>query len=80
MQFHSFHSWSTSTMHRLQSESFQCRRSVYPQSKEYQLVSISQEEQINPIPIPTIYTDEQEMLNGNGGSELVPQPQPGMLV
>ena len=41
---------------------------------------MSQEEQINPVPIPTIYIDEQEMLNGNGGSELVPQPQPRMLV
>ena len=41
---------------------------------------MSQEEQINPVPIPTIYTDEQEMLNGNGGSELVPQTQFGMLI
>ena len=41
---------------------------------------MSQEAQINPVPIPTIYTNEQEMLNENGGSKLVPQPQPSMLV
>ena len=41
---------------------------------------MSQEEQINPIPIPTIYTDKQEMPNGNGGSELVLQPQHSMPV
>ena len=41
---------------------------------------MSQEEQINPVPIPTIYANEQEMLNENSGSELVPQPQPSMLV
>ena len=41
---------------------------------------MSQEELINPIPIPTVYTNEQEMLNGNGGSELVTEPQLGMVV
>ena len=41
---------------------------------------MSQEEQITLVSIPTVYTDKQEMLNGNGGTELVPQPQPSMLV
>ena len=44
------------------------------------MVIMSQEEHIIPIPIPIEYVDEQEMLNGNGGSELVPQPQLGMSV
>ena len=26
-----------------------------------------------------MYEDEQEMLNGNSGSEMVPQPQPSVL-
>ena len=41
---------------------------------------MNQEEQIAPVPVPTKYIDEQEMLNGNGGSELVPQPQLGMPI
>ena len=41
---------------------------------------MSQEEQINPIPILAIYMDEEEMLNGNGGAELVPRPQLGMPI
>ena len=39
---------------------------------------MSQEQQIAPVPIPTIYEDEQEMLNGNGGSTIVPHPQLGV--
>ena len=39
---------------------------------------MSQEQQITPIPGPTVYEDEQEMLNGNGGSAMVPHPQPGV--
>ena len=38
---------------------------------------MSQEQQITPIPGPTVYEDEQEMLNGNGGSTVVPHPQLG---
>ena len=41
---------------------------------------MSQQEQITPVPISTVYKDEQEMLNGNGGSKLVPQSQPGMPI
>ena len=41
---------------------------------------MSQEEQINPIPISAVYTNEPEMPNWNGGSELVSQPQLGMPV
>ena len=41
---------------------------------------MSQEEQITPVPIPTVYADEREMLNGNDGTELVPQPWPGMPI
>ena len=41
---------------------------------------MSQEEQINTVLVPTIYIDDQEMLKGNGGSELVPQPQLGMPI
>ena len=41
---------------------------------------MSQEEQINPVPIPTTYIDKQEMLKVNGGSELVPQPLPSMPI
>ena len=41
---------------------------------------MSHEEQITPVPISIAYTNEQEMLNGNVGSELVPPPQPGMLI
>ena len=37
-----------------------------------------QEEQIAPVPIPTIYKDEQEMLNGNSGLEMVQHPQLGV--
>ena len=33
---------------------------------------MSQEQQITPVPGPTVYEDEQEMLNGNGGSAMVP--------
>ena len=33
---------------------------------------MSQEQQITPIPGPTVYEDEQEMMNGNGGSTIVP--------
>ena len=39
---------------------------------------MSQEQQITPVPGPTVYDDEQEMLNGNGGSAMVPHPQPGV--
>ena len=39
---------------------------------------MSQEQQVTPIPIPTMYEDEQEMLNGNNGLEMVPYPQPGV--
>ena len=39
---------------------------------------MSQEHQITPVPGPTMYEDEQEMLNGNGGSTIVPHPQPGV--
>ena len=42
-------------------------------------ISMSQEQQITSIPGPTMYEDEQEMLNGNGGSAIVPHPQPGVL-
>ena len=41
---------------------------------------MTQEEQITPVPIPAIYEDEQEMLNGSSESELVLQPQLGMPV
>ena len=37
---------------------------------------MSQDQKTTPIPIPTIYEDEQEMLNGNG--EPMPHPQPGI--
>ena len=43
-------------------------KSVYPTS------SMSQEQQITPVPGPTVYEDEQEMLNGNGGSAIMPHP------
>ena len=39
---------------------------------------MSQEQQITPVPSPTVYEDEQEMLSGNGGSTIVPHPQPGV--
>ena len=39
---------------------------------------MSQEQQITPIPGPTVYEDEQEMLNRNGGSVTVPHPQLGV--
>ena len=39
---------------------------------------MSQEQQITPIPGHTMYEDEQEMLNGNGGSAIVPQPHLGV--
>ena len=39
---------------------------------------MSQEQQITPVLGPTIYEDEQEMLNGNEGSTIVPHPQPGV--
>ena len=39
---------------------------------------MSQEQQITPVPNPTVYEDEQEMLNGNGRSAIVPYPQPGV--
>ena len=42
----------------------------------YQILKVSQEQQIALVPIPTIYEDEQEMLNGNSGSEIVPHHQP----
>ena len=37
---------------------------------------MSQDQRLTPIPIPTIYEDEQEMLNGNG--EPMPGPQPSI--
>ena len=37
---------------------------------------MNQEQQIIPVPSPTIYEDEQEMLNRNGGSAIVPHTQP----
>ena len=37
---------------------------------------MSQDQQLTPIPILTIYEDEQELLNGNG--EPMPRPQPGI--
>ena len=39
---------------------------------------MSQEQQITPIPCPTVYEDEREMLKGNGGSAMVPHPQLGV--
>ena len=39
---------------------------------------MSQEQQITPIPSPIVYEDEQETLNGNGGSAIVPHPQLGV--
>ena len=45
----------------------------------YPTTSMSQEQQITPIPGPTVYEDEQEMLNGNRGSVVMPHPQPGVL-
>ena len=39
---------------------------------------MSQEQKITPVPGPTVYEDEQEMLNENGGSAIVPHPQPGV--
>ena len=44
----------------------------------YPTTSMSQEQQITPIPGPTVYEDEQEMLNGNRGSAIEPHPQPGV--
>ena len=37
---------------------------------------MSQDQRLTPIPIPTIYEDEQEMLNGN--VEPMPRPQPSI--
>ena len=45
----------------------------------YPSISMSQEQQITPVPGPTVYDDEQEMLNGNNGSKIVPHPQPSVL-
>ena len=45
---------------------------------DYPTTSMSQEQQITPVPSPTVYDDEQEMLNGNGGSAIVPHPQLGV--
>ena len=39
---------------------------------------MSQEQQITSIPGLTMYEDKQDMLNGNGGSTIVPHPQPGV--
>ena len=36
---------------------------------------MSQEQQITPIPGPTMYEDEQEILNGNGGLAIGAYPQ-----
>ena len=44
----------------------------------YPSISMSQEQQIMPVLGPTVYEDEQEMLNGNGGSAIMPHPQPGV--
>ena len=40
--------------------------------------TMSQDQKTTPIPIPTIYEDEQEMLNRNG--EPVSHPQPHILL
>ena len=69
----------TSTMCRLQSEEFSVDDQP-SQTKQYQSDIMSQEEQTILVPIPMVYTAKQEMLNGNGESELVPQPQPGMPI
>ena len=39
---------------------------------------MSQEQKITPVPGPTVYEDEQKMLNGNGRSAIVPHPQLGV--
>ena len=44
----------------------------------YPTTSMSQEQQITPVPGPTVYKDEQEMLNGNEGSAIVLHPQLGV--
>ena len=54
------------------SRSFQFSKSAYPTT------NMSQEQQITPPPGPTVYEDEQEMLNGNGETAIVPHPQPGV--
>ena len=40
----------------------------------YQILKMSQEEQIAPIPIPIVYEDEQEMLHEKSRSEILPHP------
>ena len=40
---------------------------------------MSQEQQITPVPSPTMYEGEPKMLNGNGGLAIVPHPQLGVL-
>ena len=40
----------------------------------YYTLKMSQEQPIALVPIPTIYEDKQEMLNGNRGSEILPPP------
>ena len=58
--------------------SFHCLSQSISISMCYQILKVSQEQQIALVPIPTIYEDEQEMLNGNGRSAIVPHPQPGV--
>ena len=36
--------------------------------------NLSQDQEIAPIPIPTVYKDDEEVLNGT--NEPMPQPQP----
>ena len=44
----------------------------------YHILSMSQKQQITPVPVPIVYEDKQEMLNGNSGLEIVPHPQPSV--
>ena len=76
---------SLSTIHSISSILFtviynvQVNVKKLPVSKSaYPTISMSQEQQITPVPGPTVYEDEQEMLNGNGGSAMVPPPQPSV--
>ena len=76
---------SLSTIHSISSILFTVVYNVQVNVKKlslsksaYPTTNMSQEPQITPVPGPTVYEDEQEMLNGNGGSAIVPHPQPGV--
>ena len=74
---------SLSTIHSISSTLFTVVYNVQVNVKKllvsrsaYPTTSMSHEQQITPVPGLTVYKDEQEMLNGNGGSAIVPHPQP----